>query len=214
MAIIVPAILEKTKEAFEQKVSLVTKIPGVQKIQIDFADSIFVPNSLLSVLEVDTLNPAFDWEAHLMCKHPMDFLDYQICGFKTLIVHYEAYESEGDLQKAVENIKKVGLLPGICLNLETPVNVFEKFYPNVKHIQLMAIVPGFQGTKYYPEVIERIVNIRKMFPHAIIEIDGGVNETNIQNLKQAGADLLIGGSSVVKAENPAQAFEKLSMLAR
>ncbi len=214
MATIVPAILEKTKHAFEEKVNLVCKIPGVKRIQVDFADGKFVPNVLLSASEIDTLNPAFIWEAHLMCFAPSDFLDYEICGFKTIIVHYEAYDTDEERIKALLDIKNLGLEPGLCLNLETDVKEVLKFKDICNHFQLMAITPGFQGTPFREEIFGRIKELRKLLPHAIIEIDGGVGFQNAKQLMEAGADLLIGGSSVVKAENPAEAFERLSQMVR
>ncbi|MEK7161658.1 MAG: hypothetical protein AAB729_03130, partial [Patescibacteria group bacterium] len=101
---IVPAILEKTSEAFAEKLSLICKIPGVERIQVDFGDGVFIENKLLEVGEMDSLNPAFHWEAHLMVKEPNDFLDYQICGFKTLIVHYEAFSSVSELIATIQTI--------------------------------------------------------------------------------------------------------------
>lgn len=209
---IVPAILEKTKAGFDDKVSLVCKIPGVERIQVDFADNIFVPNLLLTASEIDTLNPAFHWEAHLMCQSPKEFLDYKICGFKTIIVHYEAYGSAGEILDSIKTIKQLGLEPGICLKLETPVSVLRQFYPEVKHFLLMAIVPGFQGTKFYEEIYSRVLELNKVLPNAIIEVDGGVNETNIKKLKDAGTDLFVVGSAITKSENPGEAFEKLTQL--
>ena len=119
MAQIVPAILENTKEQFLDKISRVVKLPGVERIQVDFGDGEFVPNKILSVSEIDALNPAFHWEAHLMIKEPQDFLDYEISGFKTILVHYEAYQSEADLKSALSVIKKSGLKAGLAINPPT-----------------------------------------------------------------------------------------------
>ncbi len=101
MAQIVPAILEQTIEGFADKVSRMVKLPGVERIQVDFADNVFVPNKTLGVSEIDALNPAFHWEAHLMIDEPTDFLDYQICGFKTIVVHFDAYNLPTKLKLAL-----------------------------------------------------------------------------------------------------------------
>ena len=123
MATIVPAILEKTKEGFLEKISKVTKLPGLQRIQVDFGDGSFIENKLLPPSEMDALNPAFDWEAHLMVKEPKDFLDYQICGFKTLIVHYEAFSSVDELKKTLDEIKAMGFKTSVAINPDTSVVV-------------------------------------------------------------------------------------------
>ena len=76
MSTIIPAILETTKADFSEKLNLVTKLPSVERIQVDFGDGEFVPNRMLSISDIDLLNPAFTWEAHLMVKEPKDFFDY------------------------------------------------------------------------------------------------------------------------------------------
>ncbi len=207
MALIIPAILEKTKEAFNERLGLVCKIPGLTKIQVDFGDGEFVENKLLEADEIDTLNPAFEWEAHLMVKNPSDFLDYQICGFKTLIVHYEAFSTGIDFLRTLDNIKKMGFKTGVAISPGTPVNVLKGVIAD--QYLVMSVVPGKQGQAFLPQTLERIKELRGIYPHAIIEVDGGVNETNIKSIKSAGADLICVGSALVKAENLNVAYEKL-----
>lgn len=210
MPLLVPAILEHTKEAFETKASQIIKIPGVERIQVDFGDGKFVPNSILPVSEIDMLNPAFIWEAHLMTEESQDFLDYQIAGFKTVILHYEAFKNVESLRQALVVIKQSNIEPGLCIKAETPVSVLADFADEVKHFQLMAIHPGFQGTPFLEETYERITELRKLLPNAIIEIDGGINETNIKKVASAGADLLVVGLALFKENHPSLTFEKLS----
>jgi len=209
MAQIVPAILEKTKEGFLDKLAKITKLPGVARIQVDFGDGLFVPNAMLPVSEIEVLSPAFHFEAHLMVKEPKDFFDYQLSGFKTLLVHYEAFSTPDGLMQAISAIKSAGLKPGICLKNETPVSVLEKFFPEVDQFQLMGIVPGFQGQPFLENTYERVVELRKRLPNAIIEVDGGVTLGNAKRLAQSGADLLIAGSALLKAADINIAYEQL-----
>lgn len=209
MPAIVPAILEKTKEGFLDKAGRVVKLPGLERIQVDFGDGTFIENKLLPPSEMDTLNPAFHWEAHLMVKNPSDFLDYQICGFKTIIVHFEAFPSVGHLKKSLESIKSIGFKTGVAINPQTPID-------ELKNIQadqylIMSVIPGKQGQSFIPGTINKIKSLKGILPHAIIEVDGGINETNIKSLKQAGADLICVGSALVKAEDMPAAWEKLKM---
>ncbi len=207
MAIIVPAILEKTKAGFNQRLALVTKIPGIERIQVDFGDGQFIENKLLDASEMDTLNPAFYFEAHLMCKEPKDFLDYQICGFKTIIVHFEAFLSVENLKQTLGEIKKLGLKTAVAINPATSVQVLQSIVAD--QYLIMSVVPGKQGQAFLPTTIEKIKELRQMLPHAIIEVDGGVNETNIKSLKEAGADLICVGSALVKAQNVSLAYAHL-----
>lgn len=207
MSQILPAILETTKEGFEDKISRVVKLSGLKRIQVDFGDGIFIENQLLAASEMDTLNPAFEWEAHLMVKAPNDFLDYQICGFKTLIVHYEAFESPEKLDVTLADIKQMGFKTGVAINPDTPVTVLK----NVAADQylIMSVVPGKQGQAFIPSTINKVKELRALMPHAIIEVDGGVNEKNVKALKEAGTDLICVGSALVKAEDIPHTFEKL-----
>jgi len=207
MAQIVPAILEKTKVGFMEKISLVTKIPGVERIQVDFGDGQFVENELLSAAEMDTLNPAFHWEAHLMVNSPQDFLDYQICGFKTLILHFEAFSSVEELTWSLLQIKSLGFKTGVAINPETSVNVLKNI--TADQYLIMSVVPGRQGQAFLPSTLEKIRELKKLLPHAIIEVDGGVNETNIKSIKDAGADLICVGSALVKTADVNQAYARL-----
>src|SRR3989338_2089969 len=123
MAIIVPAILEKTVDGFKNKLALIAKLPDIQRIQVDFCDGKFVPNVTLPITEIDPLNPAFIWEAHLMVEEPVDFLDYQISGFSVVIVHYEAFKDKTTIFSTLREIKKLRLKVGLALNPETSVSV-------------------------------------------------------------------------------------------
>lgn len=192
------------------KLAKITKLPGVSRIQVDFGDGVFVPNAMLPVSEIEILNPAFHFEAHLMVKEPKDFFDYQLSGFKTLLVHYEAFSNPEGLRQAISAIKSAGLKPGICLKNETPVSVLEGFFPEVEQFQLMGIVPGFQGQPFLENTYQRVAELRKRLPNAIIEVDGGVSLENAKRLAQSGADLLIAGSALLKAPDISIAYEQLT----
>lgn len=209
MAQIIPAILEKTSEGFFDRVARVVKVPGLERIQVDFGDGSFIENKLLDPSEIDSLNPAFHWEGHLMIKEPKDFLEYQICGFKTIIVHYEAYKFGDAVNLALQNLKSLGFKTGVALNPSTDISVLNKI--SADQYLLMSVVPGKQGQAFLPQTLGRIRELRELLPHAIIEVDGGINETNIKSVKQAGADLICVGSALVKADDIPAAYEKLMM---
>lgn len=210
MAQVVPAILETNKEGFLDRVSKVLKISGLERIQVDFGDGIFVPNKMLPVSEIDTLNPAFHWEAHLMIKEPKDFLDYQICGFDTILIHYEAYETKKSLKYALESIKELGLKPALVLNPGTKLKVAEEFSDITSHFMLMSVHPGFQGQSFLPETISRIKELKRNLPHAIIEVDGGINQNNARSVAQAGAEFIGVGSAITKAQDMQAAYDLLT----
>ena len=209
MATLVPSILETTKQQFLDTYAREVKLPGVTRIQVDFGDGVFVPNTILPISEIDVLNPAIHFEAHLMIQEPKDFLDYQICGFKTIIIHYEAFSLPTKVRLTLQQIAQMGLEPGLCIKPETDVAALKEFEDVCKHFQLMSVHPGFQGTEFLLETYERIAKLRNLCPNAIIEVDGGINETNIKKVADAGADLIVVGSAVTKAAEMGEAWEKL-----
>jgi ribulose-phosphate 3-epimerase len=212
MSTILPAILENTPEGFEDKAFLITRLPEVTKIHVDFADGKFVPSTALPIEDFEILNPAFHWEAHLMVKDPMDFLDYKIAGFKTVVVHYEAFSDKGKIAGVLEKIKSQGMNAGLAINPDTESSVLEAFIGLADQFTIMSVKPGFQGAPFEEDSIAKIEKLRKQLPNAIIEVDGSVNETTIQKLNAAGADLFVAGSAIVKSQNPQASFQHLQSL--
>lgn len=206
---IVPAILEETKEGFLDKVSRVTKLSGLERVQVDFCDGEFVPNRTVSVHDIDALNPAFTWEAHLMVREPVDFLDYQIAGFNVIVVHYEAFENTAALEQGIRQIKKLGLKAGLAVNPETPVDALMDFSHAVDQFLVMSVHPGFQSQEFLADSEKRVAALRKLAPRGIIEVDGGVKPSNILQLSAAGANLIAVGSALFETENIQENYDSL-----
>lgn len=213
MSVIVPAILEQTKPAFDEKADLLVRILGVERIHVDFADGLFVPNKTIPASELDVLNPAFEWEAHLMIENPQDFLDYKIAGFKYIVVHFEAFADIVDLRQAIEEIKRIGAKPGIAINPSTAIAKLYSVRNLADYFMIMSVNPGFQGAAFVKQTPERVTELRKLIPNAIIEVDGSINETTIQPVIQARPGLLVVGSAIVKSADPESAFRKLQAMA-
>lgn len=209
MATIVPAILETTPEHFLLKLSQVTKLSGVERVQVDFADGQFVPNTTVPVTEIEPLSPGFHWEAHLMVKEPVDFLDYQIAGFNTVIVHLEAFTDKSLIVPALEQIKKLGMKAGLAVNSETSVNVLTEFSTQADQFLLLSVVPGFQGHPFIESTYERLRELRALLPHGILEVDGGIKLPQVKPLIAAGADYLAIGSGLFETENLQTNFDML-----
>lgn len=212
MAILVPAILENTKSEFMRTLGQIIKIPGLARVQVDFSDGIFVKNKILDILDVPVLPPGIHWEAHVMLKSPMHFSEYKDKGFSTIIVHYESYSSEEVLIEAFKNIVHEGLLPVLCINPETPVSLLKNFEVGIRQFQLMSIHPGFQGTEFLETTFQRVAELRKMCPNAILEIDGGVNEKNIKKLSDLGIQYIVVGSAITKKTSFKEAYDELKQL--
>lgn len=209
MSSIIPAILEQSRESFDDKHFVIERIIGVERIHIDFSDGIFVPNKTISASELDVLNPAFHYEAHLMIQNPTDFVDYNIAGVKTVIVHYEAFAKEEMVDEAALAISKLGITPAVAINPETSISVLRYFGDTISHFLIMGVHPGAQGNPFIDETFDRISELRQMFPHATIEVDGGVNSSNAHALISAGANFLVVGSAIVSSADPATSFAQI-----
>jgi ribulose-phosphate 3-epimerase len=210
---IIPAILEKTPHGFAEKIAKIQTLRGPTTVQVDFADGQFVDNETLAIhdfAEIGHLAKKYQWEAHLMVKHPTNFEDYKTAGFQTIILHYESFAGEQDLEHALEAVTKLGLTPAIAINPETPVSVLRYFTDTIKQFTILSIHPGKQGNPFLPESIERVSELRKLAPNATIEVDGGVNATNAGALLNAGADYLAVGSALFETENIKQNYETIA----
>ncbi len=206
MAIIVPAILEETKEGFETKSNSFVRLLGVERIQVDFCDGKFVAHKSLSIADIDSLNPAYVWEAHLMVEEPVDFFDYQMAGFKFIIVHLEAFKSSEQLLSSLKQIRALGLKTGLAINPETDVATVQIYDSLVDQYTLLEVHPGTQGQELLEGSFLRIAKLRNLLPHAIIEVDGGVRLNNVKQILEAGSDVVVVGSAL--AGDPEWDFEK------
>lgn len=211
---IIPALLEKTPHGFAEKMVKIQTLPKgkVKTIQVDFADGMFVLNETLAIhdfAEIGELSKKYTWEAHLMVIKPQNFEHYKTAGFSTIIVHYEAFDNEVQLEEALETITKLGMKPALAINPETPVSVLRYYTDNINQFTILSVEPGRQGNPFLPESIERIKALRSMAPNAIIEVDGGVNARNAKALLKAGADYLAVGSALFETENIKQNLEQI-----
>ncbi len=207
MAIIVPAILEKTKQDFDSRARSFERLSDALRIQVDFADGKFVPNTTIAISELEALSPVFTWEAHLMVEEPVDFFDYQMVGFSVLIVHYEAFGSVEQLESSLRKIRALGMKTGLAFNPETSVDLVVPYAELVDQFTVLSIHPGMQGQEFLSESYERIGALRRALPEAIIEVDGGINQETARQAMQSGANLLAVGSALW--EDPARSFEDL-----
>lgn len=205
---IIPSILEKTTADFAHKLAKIKTIGKIPRIQVDFCDELFVPSHTLQVEDIGHV-PKLDkaeWEAHIMEIHPTNFAAYKEAGFSTIIVHYESFPEERDLEEALEAITKLGMKPGIAISPETYVSTVRYFTDTIKHFTILSVEPGKQGNPFLPQTYDRVKTLREMAPNAIIEVDGGVNASNAGALIASGADYLVVGSALFETENIKQNY--------
>ena len=128
-----------------------------------------------------------------------------------LTVHYEACMNK--MNEVIERIKKNGMKAGIAINPDTDINVLEEFINDIDLVIVMGVFPGFSGQSFIEETYQRCFEVKELVikynSSALIEIDGGVTIQNAKKLIDSGADVLVSGSHVFKAENPKEIISKL-----
>ena len=207
---LVPAILTDDPKALETMVRQAETFATYA--QIDITDSQFVPSRSISWEHLAPLSINFTWEAHLMVVHPEDYLaGFQQAGAQKVIFHYEATSSP---QEVISLGRNLGLGVGLAINPETPVPAILHLANELDSILLLSVNPGFYGSKFIPEVMDKVAELHHTCPDLEIGIDGGINERNIAEIAQCGVDVIYVGSAIFRHPQPAESFRHLQSLIR
>ena len=173
--------------------------PHSAYLHMDVMDGHFVPNLTMGPDLVKSLDGIAPLDVHLMVTDPIDFIeDFRDAGAEIITVHVEA----NNPLKALESIKKNNMKAGIALNPSTPENSIEPFIDLADLILVMSVEPGYGGQDFHEDAIERVRHYKEAYPNKIIEVDGGVGPSNSERLADAGADILVAGSAIFKADDP------------
>lgn len=183
---------------------------------LDVMDGVFVPNISFGfpVIEAIAKVAKKPLDVHLMIERPEKFVDQiKSLGAKIMNVHYEACVH---LHRVIQQIKSAGMMAGVTLNPHTPVILLEDILDDLDLVMLMSVNPGFGGQRFIEHSVEKTARLRELIDRrgskALIEIDGGVNRETGLRLVKAGADVLVAGSSVFGAADPAAEILALKAL--
>ncbi len=173
---------------------------GAQYIHIDVMDGSFVPNFSMGTAIVEAIRPITDriLDVHLMVEKPERFIDtFANAGADIITVHAEATVH---LDATIRAIKDRGILAGVALNPSTPIEDIMLVLDQVDMVLLMTVNPGWGGQKFIPYVTEKIVKLREILEKnglkTDIEVDGGINLGNVDEVLAAGANIIVAGSSI------------------
>jgi ribulose-phosphate 3-epimerase len=180
---------------------------------LDVMDGRFVPNITFGMMIVDAIHKMAQkpLDVHLMIEEPEKYIEaFRKAGAYAISVHCEACPH---LHRTLQQIKESGALAGVALNPSTPVQALEEVIEDLDLVILMSVNPGFGGQKFIYRTLEKVRRLRDLIDtrhsKALIEIDGGVGLHNAEALLQAGADVLVAGSSVFGAKDPQAAIAAL-----
>jgi len=147
-----------------------------------------------------------------MVLHPEAYLkDFQQAGAQKIVFHYEATSSPREVISLVRNL---GMRVGLAVNPETPVTAITPLVNKVDSVLFLSVNPGFYGSKFIPEVLDKIAAFRKAQPKMEIGIDGGIKESNIARIAQTGVDIIYVGSAIFLQPQPGESFRRLQALAK
>jgi ribulose-phosphate 3-epimerase len=216
MVQIAPSILAADFANLGNAIRLVESA-GADVIHVDVMDGHFVPNITMgppvvaSIRKVTTL----PLDVHLMIEDPDAYVQaFADAGADWISVHVEACRH---LDRTLQLIRSCGAKPGVVLNPATSLSTLDETLRLVDYVLVMTVNPGFGGQRFLPYTLEKVQRLRKVVQHkglsAKIEVDGGIGLENVPDLVRSGADILVVGSQIFGAPDPAEAVRKLKALA-
>lgn len=208
---------------------------GADRLHIDIMDGHFVPNLTLGPQAVAAINRSTDLflEVHLMIYNPFDYIERFIeAGADLIIFHFEATE---DVEDTLSYIRRSNIKAGLAFSPETSLSMIPKYLDKCDQILLMTVNPGFSGQSLIPEVLDKVKFTRDLcnkfniraggvtpkeidspegnLPPFDIEVDGGVTEENVKECVEAGANVIVAGTSLFKNPNLKEAIQTMRAVA-
>ncbi len=210
--IIAPSLLSADFGNLKKDIQMLNKSKA-DWIHLDIMDGVFVPNISFGIPVVRAVRQLSEkpLDTHLMIVQPERYIRaFREAGADMLTVHWEACTH---LHRTICQIKEEGMLAGVALNPHTPVAGLEDVIGDLNIVLLMSVNPGFGGQQFIPRTLKKIAALREIIERneaeTLIEVDGGVCQDNLADIMAAGADAVVAGNAVFKAEDPKKAIQNL-----
>ena len=209
---IAPSILSADFTKLGQQIEIVEGA-GASLLHVDVMDGRFVPNITVGLPVVKAISRATQLpiDAHLMIVEPGRYAEQFVkAGAQMVSIHIEA---DPHAHRTLSAIRTAGAQAGIAVNPATPLSALEEALKFADYVLLMSVNPGFGGQQFIPESLDKVRRLRKMIDErglkARIEIDGGIDAENIAEVASAGAEIIVSGSAIFGAPDPAVALREL-----
>lgn len=211
MVKVAPSILAANFENLEEEIKSVIDA-GADIVHVDVMDGEFVPNETpgIEMFEKAKKSGNIIIDTHLMVENPEnwieDFLTSDIISF-----HIEAVDEE-TCDRLIDRLHEHDIKVGIAIKPDTSVDEIKPFLDKIDMALVMTVEPGYGGQKLIEQCLEKIKVIKELNPYIQIEVDGGINVSNAEKVKNAGATILVAGTAIFKASDRKDAIEKLKNL--
>ena len=202
---VVPSIIARTQEELDYRLD---KVDFSSIIHLDVMDAKFVDNSSLdfdfNLFKIDHI-----FEAHLMVEKPEEWIEKNWNKVDCFLVHIESCK---DPMKLINIVREKGKRIGFVLNPETSVDNIADFLGEIDQLLVMTVNPGSYGSRFLPEVLHKVKQLRALKSDLDIEVDGGINDKTIEEVLNSGANLFVSGSHLMNADDSEKVFNDLMLL--
>jgi len=215
MPLIAPSLLASNFLRLEDECKMLNDSEA-DWFHLDVMDGRFVPNISFGLPVIEQIRTSTNkiCDVHLMIEQPENFTEaFKKAGADMLTVHLEACRH---LHRNIQQIKELGMMAGVAINPHTPVEMLQDILGDIDMVLIMSVNPGFGGQKFIPHALVKIKQLKQIIDQKAlkvkIEVDGGITLENAKMVVEAGADVLVTGSTVFKSKDPKETIRLLKAM--